>query len=51
MYVAGEIAPLIAGVIIMGTGQYTSIWSVILGVGIPVLFVILYTVQRKYLVK
>ena len=51
MYVAGEIAPIIAGVFIMGTGQYTSIWSVIFGVGVQLLFVILYTMQRKYLVK
>lgn len=51
MYVAGEIAPLIAGLFIMGTAQYTSIWSVIFAAGIPLLFVILYTMQRKYLVK
>ena len=50
MYVAGEIAPLVAGVFILGTGQYTNIWSVIFGVGIPVIFVILYTMQRKHLI-
>jgi hypothetical protein len=51
MYVAGELAPVIGSVIIMGTGQYTSIWSIIIGAGVPVLFVILYTLQRKYLVR
>jgi hypothetical protein len=51
MYVAGELAPLLGGVLIMGTAQYTSIWSVLFGVGIPVLFVVLYTLQRKYLTK
>jgi hypothetical protein len=51
MYVAGELAPVLGGVLIMGTAQYTSIWSVLFGVGIPILFVVLYTLQRKYLTK
>jgi ABC-type phosphate transport system permease subunit len=51
MYVAGELAPLIAGFFVLGTKQYTSIWSYIIGIGIPVLFVILYSTQRKYLIK
>ena len=51
MYVAGELAPVIGSVLIMGTAQFTSIWSVIFGVGLPLLFVILYTTQRKYLIK
>lgn len=51
MYVAGEIAPLVGGLLIMGTAQYNGVFSVLLGVGIPVLFVVLYTMQRKYLVK
>ncbi len=51
MYVTGELAPVLGGVFIMGTTQYTSIWSIIFGVGIPLAFVILYTMQRKYLTK
>lgn len=51
MYIAGELTPLVAGVIIIGTSQYTSIWSVVFGAGIPILFVILYTMQRKYLIR
>lgn len=51
LYVAGELAPLIAGFAIMGTAQYTGAMSYVLGIGFPVLFVILYTMQRKYLVK
>jgi uncharacterized membrane protein len=51
MYVAGELAPLLGNFLIMGTAQYTSIWSVLIGVGIPLIFVILYTMQRKYLTK
>lgn len=51
LYVAGEMAPLIAGFVLMGTAQYNGIGSILIGVGIPLLFVILYTTQRKYLVK
>jgi len=51
MYVAGELAPIVAGIFIIGTSQYNAISSILLGIGIPVLFVILYTLQRKYLTK
>jgi hypothetical protein len=51
IYVAGELAPLLGSVLIMGTAQFTGIGSVLMAVGIPVLFVILYTMQRKYLTK
>lgn len=51
IYVAGELAPILAGLFIMGTAQYTSIWSVLFGVGIPATFVVLYTLQRKHLTK
>ena len=51
IYVAGELAPILAMFFIMGTAQYTSIWSYVFGIGAPVVFVILYTLQRKHLVK
>ena len=51
IYVAGELAPLLGTFLILGMAQYTSIWSVLFGMGIPVTFVILYTMQRKYLTK
>ena len=51
MYVAGELTPIIGSLLLLGTAQFTGVVSVLLGVGIPVLFVILYTTQRKYLVK
>jgi hypothetical protein len=51
IYVAGEIVPMIGSLLLLGTAQYTGVVSVLLGVGIPLLFVILYTTQRKYLVK
>ncbi len=51
IYVVGELAPILGMFFIMGTAQYTSIWSYIIGIGLPVLFVLLYTMQRKHLVK
>jgi len=51
VYVAGEILPLIAGFILMGTAQFTGVVSVIMGVGIPVVFIILYAMHLKYLKK
>ncbi len=51
MYVAGEIAPVIGTFFLLGTAQFTGVFSVIIGIGLPVLFVVLYTMQRKYLTK
>ena len=51
MYVAGEIIPVIASFLLLGTAQYTGVFSVIIGLGLPLLFVFLYTMQRKYLIK
>jgi hypothetical protein len=51
MYVAGELAPVLGSFLIMGTAQYTGVTSILIGIGIPVLFVILYTMQRKYLTE
>ena len=49
LYIAGEILPVIGGLIILGTSQYTNVASVLIGVGIPLVFVSLYTMQRKFL--
>ena len=51
LYLGGQILPLAAGLIILGTSQITGVMSVLLGYGIPVLFIVLYTLQRKYLVN
>lgn len=51
IYTAGELLPLIAGLILMGTAMFTGIVSILLGVGLPVLFVILYATQLKYLTR
>lgn len=51
IYLGGELLPLIAGFVLMGTAQYNGVFSIIIGVGLPVLFIVLYARQRKYLVK
>jgi hypothetical protein len=51
IYVGGEILPVIGSFIILGTAQFTGVVSVIMGVGLPLVFVVLYTMQRKYLIK
>jgi len=50
LYVAGQLVPIIGGVVILGTDQYQSVGS-LLGLLIPIVFIVLYAFQRKYLVK
>jgi hypothetical protein len=50
LYVAGEILPLIAGIIFLGKYEFIN-WGSYFGALLPIVFIILYTVQRKYLVK
>ena len=51
VYTGGELLPLIANFIILGMVQFTGVMAVVFGVGLPLLFVILYASQRKYLVN
>jgi len=51
IYIGGELLPVIGGFIILGTAQFTGVTSVVMGVGLPLLFVVLYSLQRKYLVN
>ena len=51
IYIGGEFLPVIGNFIVMGTGQFTGVISVVLIIGIPLLFAILYAKQRKYLIK
>jgi hypothetical protein len=51
IYTGGELLPVIANFILLGTAQFTGVFSVVFAVGIPLLFVILYANQRKYLVN
>ncbi|MEP6676094.1 MAG: hypothetical protein ABJA78_13110 [Ferruginibacter sp.] len=50
IYVFGEIAPIIASAVIIGFSvQYSSPLSYALGMGIPLLFIILYSQQLKHM--
>ena len=49
LYVAGELLPVIGTFILLGTTQFNGVISVVIGVGIPLLFISLYSLQRKYL--
>ena len=51
IYLVGEVLPVISGFILIGTAQYTGVMSYVFGIGLPALFIILYAMQRKYLVK
>lgn len=51
IYSGGELLPVIGNFIILGTAQFTGVMSVVFAIGIPVLFVILYAMQRKHLVN
>ena len=51
IYVAGELMPLVVSFILLGTAQFNGAFSVVIGVGIPLLFIILYSMQRKFLTR
>ncbi|UEG48572.1 hypothetical protein LK994_07975 [Ferruginibacter lapsinanis] len=50
LYVSGEVLPLIGNAVFLGAAAYAD-WKSYLGLLVPVVFIILYTLQRKYLVK
>lgn len=50
LYLAGEILPFVPSVIFIGIGSLTGIGGII-AIVITLLFVLLYTAQRKYLVN
>lgn len=51
LYVVGELAPIVAVIIIMGTSQLEGVIGILLNIGVPLTFVILYTLQRKHLIR
>ncbi len=50
LYVVGEVLPVIASIIFIGMASITGFGGMIM-VGFVLLFVILYTTQRKYLIN
>ena len=51
IYTTGEILLPVGSFIVLGMAQYTGVVSVLFGLGLPLLFIILYAMQLKYLVK
>lgn len=51
VYTGGELLPIFSSFIILGMAQYTGVMAVVFGVALPVIFVVLYAMQRKYLVN
>ena len=50
IYVSGQVLPIIGSLALLGMAQFTGVTSYIIFL-IPVVFIILYSMQRKYLVK
>lgn len=51
LYTAGELMPVIVSLVLMGTSQMNGVFATISGFILPVVFVVLYASQRKYLVN
>ncbi len=49
LYLAGEILPVIAGFVLMGMKQFNGVVSMVIGLAVPIVFIILYSVNFKYL--
>ena len=50
IYVAGQILPIIGSFALLGMAQFTGVSSYLMFL-IPIVFIVLYSMQRKYLVK
>ena len=50
LYVAGELLPVIGSIILLGKYEFAD-WKSYIGLAVPIVFIILYTAQKKYLVK
>jgi hypothetical protein len=52
LYTVGELLPLVGGSIILGfSNQFFNTSSYIFGIGIPLLFILLYATQLKHMTK
>jgi hypothetical protein len=43
--------PLIVSIILMGSAQFTGVMSYVITFGLPLLFIVLYSMQSKHLTK
>jgi ABC-type spermidine/putrescine transport system permease subunit II len=51
IYIAAEVLPLIVSIILMGFAKFTGVMNYIFEFGIPLLFIVLYIMQKKHLTK
>lgn len=50
IYVAGQVLPIIGSLALLGMAQFTGVSSYLMFL-IPIVFIVLYSMQRKYLIK
>lgn len=51
IYIGGELLPLIGNFILLGTDQFTGFFSVFIAIALPLIFIVLYFRQIKYLIR
>ena len=51
IYMGGEVLPLIGNFILLGTDQFTGFFSIFIAIALPLLFIVLYIRQMKYLIN
>jgi len=51
IYIAAEILPVVVSIILLGSAQFNGVMSYVLGLGLPLLFITLYVMQKKHLTK
>lgn len=49
IYIAAEILPVVVSIILLGSAQFNGVMSYVLGLGLPLLFITLYVMQKKHL--
>ncbi|MFY7963917.1 MAG: hypothetical protein ACOVO1_03380 [Chitinophagaceae bacterium] len=49
IYSIAEILPIVVSTILMGMAQFNGVFSIVIAFGLPLLFIVLYATQRKYL--
>jgi ABC-type spermidine/putrescine transport system permease subunit I len=51
IYIAAEILPVVVSIILLGSAQFNGVMSYVFGLGLPLLFITLYVMQKKHLTK
>ena len=51
IYTGGQLLPVVGNFILLGTDQFTGVSSVLMAVALPLVFIVLYFRQMKYLIN